>query len=181
MTVLLTFGWAVAEATVWPIMPDAVIVPLALARPSSWWRLVLAAAAGTTLGGAISYLIGRHRPDRAAVERLPLVRPAMVSAADAWLRDDGPRGVWRQPASGIPMKVFARVGGMRGLPPARLLLWAVAARGTRFVVAAGGAALIGRAVRAPVERWYWPLTLLWALVFGVGLWRAVAYWERRAL
>jgi hypothetical protein len=141
---------------------------------------VLASAAGTTVGGAISYLIGQRRPDRDAVERLPLVRPAMVTAADAWLAEDGPRGVWRQPASGIPMKVFARVGGMRGLPPERLLLWAVAARGTRFVVAAGGAALIGRIFRLQVTRWYWPLTLLWTLVFGVGLWRAVLFWERRA-
>ena len=75
---LLAFLWAVAEATVWPFMPDAVLVPLALARPSSWWRLVLAAALGTTVGGAISYLLARRRPDRTAIERLPLVRPAMV-------------------------------------------------------------------------------------------------------
>jgi undecaprenyl-diphosphatase len=170
----------VAEATIWPIMPDAVLVPLALARPSSWSRLVLAAALGTTVGGAISYLIGQGRPDRDAVERLPLVRPAMVSAADHWLAEAGPGGVLRQPASGIPMKVFARLGGMRGLPLWRLLLWAVLARGLRFAVAAGGAALLGRVFRTHVERWYWPLTLLWGIIFGVGLWRAVAFWERRS-
>jgi membrane protein YqaA with SNARE-associated domain len=189
MRLLVTLLWAVAEATIWPFMPDAILVPLALARPRSWWRLVLAATLGTTLGGMISYLLGGRWPgrvtpdweasERAAIERLPLVRPAMVAAADRWLAEDGPRGAWRQPASGIPMKVFARLAGLRGLPTVRFLLWAVMARSVRFTVAAGGAALLSRAFGQHIQRWYWSLTLLWALIFGVGLWRAVAFWERR--
>ena len=175
----LAFVWAVAEATVWPIMPDAVLVPLALARPASWWRLVLAAALGTTVGGAIGYIIGRRRPDRAASERLPLVRPAMVAAADRWLKQHGPRGAMRQPASGIPMKVFARLAGARGMAPGSFLLWAGAARTTRFVISAGLAALVGRAFPAAVQRRLPWLTLLWSLLFGMALWRTVAFWERR--
>jgi membrane protein YqaA with SNARE-associated domain len=189
VTYILVFLWALAEATVWPIMPDAILVPLALARPRSWWRLVLAAALGTTLGGTISYLIGSRWPgrvtadwsvsERSAIERLPLVRPAMVAAADRWLTEDGPRGAWRQPASGIPMKVFARLAGLNRLPLVSFLLWAVTARSVRFTVAAGGAVLLSRLFRPHVARWYWPLTLLWTVIFGVGLWRAVAFWSRR--
>ena len=176
---VVVFGWALAEATVWPFMPDAVLVPLALARPASWWRLVLAAALGTTVGGAISYAIARRRPDRAAIERLPLVRPAMVAAADRWLEQQGPRGAMRQPASGIPMKVFARLAGSRGLAPGSFLLYAGAARTTRFVISAGLAALLGRAFADAVRRRLSWLTLGWSLLFGVALWRTVAFWERR--
>ena len=172
--------WALAEATVWPIMPDAVLVPLAAGRPASWWRLVLAAALGTTVGGAISYAVSRRRPDRDAIGRLPMVRPAMVAAADHWLATEGPRGARHQPTTGVPMKVFARLAGLHGLPLGRFLLWAVAVRTLRFTLAAGGAALVGRACRPVVQRWYWPLTLLWSIVFGVMLWRMVTYWSRRA-
>jgi membrane protein YqaA with SNARE-associated domain len=189
MRLLVTFLWALAEGTFWPFMPDAILVPLALARPWSWWRLVLAAMLGTTLGGMVSYLLGSRWPgrvtpdwtasERSAIERLPLVRPAMVAAADRWLAEDGPRGAWRQPASGIPMKVFARLAGLRGLPLVSFLLWSVAARSLRFTIAAGGASLLARYFRPHVQRWYWPLTLLWALIFGAGLWRTVAFWSRK--
>ena len=51
---LLVGARSIAEATVWPIMPDALLVPLAFARPRDWWRLVLASAVGTALGGALT-------------------------------------------------------------------------------------------------------------------------------
>jgi membrane protein YqaA with SNARE-associated domain len=175
----VAFLWAVAEATIWPIMPDAVLVPLVLARPAAWWRLVVAAALGTAVGGSLSYALGRSQPGRAAVERLPLVRPAMVEAVDRWLTREGARGVWRQPATGVPFKVFARLAGARGLPPGQFLVWAVAARSARFIAVAGVVAMVGRRWPDTVGRWFWWLTLLWGIVFGAALWRLVRYWERR--
>src|SRR5689334_1430295 len=117
--------WAIGEATVVPIMPDAIVVPLALADPPSWWRLAVGAMAGTALGGAISYALGRRSPDRTSVERLALIRPAMVAATDRWLIAEGARGVRRQPLTGVPFKVFARVAGARGLPLGPFIAYAV--------------------------------------------------------
>ncbi|MGE3912667.1 MAG: YqaA family protein, partial [Chloroflexota bacterium] len=139
---LLAFSWAVAEATVWPIMPDALTVPMALHRPRSWWQLVAGAMLGTALGGAVSYLLGRLHSDPSPVERLWLVRPAMVTATSGWLREDGARGAWRQPATGVPFKVFARLAGHHGLPPLPFLGWAVLSRTVRFLVLTRTAALI---------------------------------------
>lgn len=177
MTLLLVFVWAVAEATVWPIMPDAVLVPLALARPQRWWQLVLAAMMGTALGGIVSHRVGRERPDTAAVVALPLVRPLMVEAASRWLTDEGARGVTRQPASGVPFKVFARLAGSRGIDLGAFLAWGVAARTGRFLVSAGGAALLARYVPMLSGRWLRPAAALWSVAFGVGLWRTVRSWE----
>jgi membrane protein YqaA with SNARE-associated domain len=179
MSLAVAFLWAVAEATVWPIMPDAALVPMALARPGSWWRLVVAAALGTTVGGVVSYRLGRSRPVRSDVERLAMVRPAMVGAVERWLEAEGPRGVWRQPATGVPFKVFARVAGARRLPVVPFLAWAVAARGVRFFVLTGLAALVGGRWPAVVARWYWLLSGVWAAVFGLTLWRLVRFWEHR--
>lgn len=177
--IVLAFLWSVAEGIVWPIMPDAALVPMALARPASWWRLVLAAAVGSAAGGAISYLLGRRSSERASVERLALVRPAMVTAVDGWLKREGARGVWRQPATGVPFKVFARRAGARRLSIVTFMGWALLARLPRFALLAGIAALVGRSGGKLVARWYWPITGLWALVFGVLLRRSVAFWSRR--
>lgn len=180
VTRLAVLLWAVAEGTFWPIMPDAILVPLALRRPASWWQLVTAAALGTATGGAVSYVLGRRRPERERVSRLPLVRPAMVAAAADWLMHEGARGVWRQPATGIPFKVFARLAGARQLPPGRFLLWAILARSARFTLAAGLAALVGR--RWPslrTGRWWWLTLLVWWAAFGAALWRLVSFWGRR--
>lgn len=175
----LVLTWAVAEATAWPIMPDAVLVPLALRRPASWWRLVVAAALGTTAGATLTYTLARRHPDRATIERLPLVRPAMVVAVERWLATEGTRGVWRQPATGVPFKVFARVAGLHGLPLGPFLFWGVAARSVRFGLMAGLAALVGRRLERAVARQYWSLTLAWFSVFGFALWRLVSYWSWR--
>lgn len=175
----LALAWAVAEATVWPIMPDALMAPLALRRPSQWWQLVLGAALGTILGGAISHRDGRLRPERRRTERLPLVRPPMVSAARRWLRENGPRGALRQAATGVPLKVFARTAGAEGLPLASFLAWAVVGRAARFGLLTGVAALLGRVFPEAVAQRYWLWTAVWAGGFGLALWRTVQFWERQ--
>jgi membrane protein YqaA with SNARE-associated domain len=174
---LLAFVWALAEATVWPIMPDALLVPLAARRPRSWWRLVLGAALGTIVGGTVSYRIGRSRPDAAAVAALPLVRAPMVQAASRWLAAAGARGVLRQPPSGVPYKVFARLAGSQGIALGPFLGWTLAARGGRFLFSVGGAMVARWWFPALGDRWFWQATAVWCVAFGLGLWRTVRAWE----
>ena len=174
------FLWSLAEATCWPIMPDAALVPLAAARPADWWRLALAAAAGSLAGGGLSYLVGRAAAVEPVLTRLPLIRPAMVAAAEAWLAEEGPAGVRHQPLSGLPFKVFALLAGARRIPPAPFLGCAMAARGARFLAVSGAAALLGRLFEPILRRHPRLLLTLWSVVFALGLRRTVAAWEKRA-
>lgn len=171
--------WALAEATVWPIMPDAALAPLAAARPAAWWRLAAVAAAGSALGGLLSYLVGRWRPVEPLLARLPLVRPPMAAAATRWLADEGSAGLRHQPLSGLPFKVFALLAGRQRQPLLGFLAWAVLVRGLRFLAVAGGAALLGARCEGLVRRRGWPLALLWGLAFLLGLRHTVGQWERR--
>lgn len=163
-------------------MPDAALVPMALRRPSDWWRLALTALLGSATGGLASYLAGsRLHPGAEAMARLPLVRPSMVRAASAWLQEDGACGVLRQPTSGVPFKVFALVAGRDGLPLGWFLLWAMLARGSRFLAVTLGAAIGGRLLPGFIARHHCLIVLLWSGGFGVGLWRTVVYWSRQPL
>jgi membrane protein YqaA with SNARE-associated domain len=160
-------------------MPDAVLVPLAAASPAEWWRLALAGVAGSSLGAAASYAIGSGQPVGPLLQRLPLIRPAMVTAAAAWLADEGPAGVRHQPLSGLPFKVFALLAGARGVSLVPFLGCAAAARGARFLGVCAAAALLGRGLRGPVRRHPAVFLGLWLLGFAIGLRRTVRAWEQR--
>jgi membrane protein YqaA with SNARE-associated domain len=175
---LLVGAWSVGEATVWPIMPDAVLVPLAFARPHDWWKLVAAAAGGTALGGAMTYIVGTRGIGRhGCAWHPPLVRPRMVAAVRRWLEVEGARGVRHQPASGVPFKVFAREAGALGIPFAPFLGLAVSARATRFALAAGGAALARSYLPRALAGHPRLLLTSWIVLFGIGLWRTLAAWS----
>jgi 1-acyl-sn-glycerol-3-phosphate acyltransferase len=176
----LAFVWGVAEATFWPIMPDAVLVPLSARRPGSWWGLALAAAAGSSVGGALDYGVGRMVPTRTLLARLPFVRPAMVAAADRWLSTEGAVALRHQPLSGVPFKVFALQAGSRHAPFVPFVLCALIARGARFLAVTSLAALLGRRFEPLVQRHPRPLLVLWIAVVTLGLWRMLVTWERRA-
>lgn len=46
------------ESSVFPIPPDAMIVPMVLARPLDAWRIALVATVTSVIGGLFGYLIG---------------------------------------------------------------------------------------------------------------------------
>jgi len=49
---------AFLESSVFPVPPDAMIVPMVLARPQAAWRTAAIATAGSVVGGLLGYLIG---------------------------------------------------------------------------------------------------------------------------
>jgi len=52
------FTIAFAEASFFPIPPDALLIPMALAQPRLAFRFALICTAGSVLGGALGYAIG---------------------------------------------------------------------------------------------------------------------------
>jgi membrane protein YqaA with SNARE-associated domain len=174
------FGWAAAEGVFWPLMPEAVLVPLSALRPRTWWQLALMAAAGSSVGVAASYRIGQAQGTDRMLETLPLVRPAMVEAARTWLATEGGRGLRHQPLSGLPIKVFALVAPSCGVSLPALLIWAALARGARFGVVCGAAACVGQIARRDLRRWPRACLAAWSGAFALGLWRTVIAWERRS-
>jgi membrane protein YqaA with SNARE-associated domain len=56
-------GWwlavvAFAEASFFPIPPDVLLIPMALAQPARAWRFALICLIGSVAGGALGYFIG---------------------------------------------------------------------------------------------------------------------------
>ena len=49
---------AFAESSFFPIPPDALLIPMALARPDRAWRFAAVCTVASVVGGALGYLIG---------------------------------------------------------------------------------------------------------------------------
>ncbi|HEX8003245.1 MAG TPA: lysophospholipid acyltransferase family protein [Mycobacteriales bacterium] len=170
---LLAFGWGLAEAICWPLVPELFVAVVAVAAPKAGPRLALAAAAGSLAGGLGAYALGAagvHPP-------APLTTPRMHAVAAAQLDAEGAAALRHQPFSGIPYKVYAvRAGETRtGLPA--FAAWTVAARGGRIVAVGLALSLAGLALRRLLARCYGTYVAWLGGVFTLSLHRVVTTWS----
>jgi membrane protein YqaA with SNARE-associated domain len=156
------FGIAFAEASFFPVPPDALLIPMTLARPDRAWRLAAICLAGSVFGGALGYLIGYAVFDQFARPLIELYgygdRFAAFQALYArW-------GLWVILVKGltpIPYKIVTIASGA-----ARFNFWmfmaaSVVTRGARFFIVAALLRYYGTPVRDFIER---RLTLVTSLL-----------------
>jgi membrane protein YqaA with SNARE-associated domain len=161
-----------AESSFFPVPPDVMLAPMALARPVDAWRLALLTTLTSVAGGALGYAIGYFALD--------LVEPWLVSAGywDGYLqvRDWFQTwGFWAVLAAGfspIPYKLFTIAAGALAMLLPVFLLASAVGRGGRFFLVAGlirwGGAPMEARLRRHVEFLGWLLVGLllvaWFLV-----------------
>lgn len=169
-SLILMAIWAFAESIVWPIIPDFLLVLLAIGRPRGAPYSLAACVAGSAVGAVLLYGFSWARPADAArfLPYIPLVFEADVTSVRERIAQDGSAAFLGQPVSGIPFKVWAIVSATSGIPPFMALPVAVLARAARMTVMALLAAILGaqfgRFIR---DRWLWFLLIYLSIfVFG---------------
>ena len=144
---------AFAEASFFPIPPDALLVPMALARPDRAWRLALVCTIASVAGGALGYFIGYAVFDQ-------LARPLIA------FYGYGPRfaafqalyaqyGVWIILIKGltpIPYKIVTIASGAAHFDFAVFMAASAVTRGARFFAVATLLRFFGTPVRDFIER-----------------------------
>jgi membrane protein YqaA with SNARE-associated domain len=153
---------AFAEASFFPIPPDALLVAMGLARPRRVWVYALICTIGSVAGGALGYYIGYAVFDRLAQ---PLIHLYHMERAFQTFQEKFARyGVYLILIKGltpIPYKLVTIAAGA-----ARFDFWAfmgasLITRGARFFLVAAILRVFGDAARHFIERW---LTLVTSLV-----------------
>ena len=157
-----------AESSVFPIPPDVMLLPMALARPRRAFMLAGICTAASVLGGVAGYAIGvflfesvgRHLIELYGLSGAFAEFQANYNAYGAWI-------VFGAGFTPIPYKVFTIASGVVGLDLATFILASALARGARFFLEAGLLYFFGEPIRAFIERRL-PLlaTLFFALLFG---------------
>ena len=151
-------GWwlaliAFAEASFFPIPPDALLIPMALAKPRAAWRFALICTLGSVAGGALGYLIGHFLFDQFARPLLAIYGYANAYAA---FQDKFKEyGLWIILIKGltpIPYKIVTIAAGAAGFPFGTFMAASLVTRGARFFLVATLLHFFGDSVRIFIER-----------------------------
>ncbi len=141
MVVNLVAGlWALAEATLFFIVPDVWLSLAGRRRLQTGLTACLFALGGALLGGALIYGWGlRDQAGATALmEKLPAISPAMVARVQDDLTTHGALAIVFGPLSGTPYKLYAAQAGEAGIGFVLFMLVSVPARGIRFVLVTAG-------------------------------------------
>jgi membrane protein YqaA with SNARE-associated domain len=153
---------AFAEASFFPIPPDVLLVPMALAKPRHAWRLALVCTIGSVVGGALGYLIGYALFNVVAT---PLLHAYHYDAAfQTFQQTFATYGVWIILIKGltpIPYKIVTIAAGAAHFDFVSFMIASVVTRGARFFLVATLLHYFGDSVRVFIER---RLTLVTTLV-----------------
>jgi membrane protein YqaA with SNARE-associated domain len=144
---------AFAESSFFPIPPDALLVPMALARPRAAWRYAAVCTVASVAGGALGYLIGYAVFDQLARPILNLY--GYGSAYAAFQAKFQEYGLWIVLVKGltpIPYKIVTIAAGAARFDFWLFMLASLLTRGARFFLVATLLHFYGDAVRDFIER-----------------------------
>ena len=142
-----------AESSFFPIPPDALLVPMVLARPERAWRLAAICTAASVAGGALGYFIGYALFAQLAE---PLIRfYGYGQAFDSFRSMYAEWGLWVILIKGltpIPYKIVTIASGAAGYDFAVFMAASAVTRGARFFLLAFLLRRFGPPIRDFIER-----------------------------
>jgi membrane protein YqaA with SNARE-associated domain len=153
---------AFAESSFFPIPPDVLLVPMALARPERAWRFATICTLASVAGGVLGYCIGYALFEVVAT---PLLHAYHYEAAFERFRQTyAEYGLWVILIKGltpIPYKIVTIASGAAAFSFPVFVAASVVTRGARFFLLATLLHFYGERVRDFIER---RLTLVTSLV-----------------
>lgn len=169
------FAIAFAESSFFPVPPDVLLIPLALAKTS--WALLFAAVAtvGSLAGGILGYFIG-DKGGRPLLKRF--FKPEKVALVQGYYRR---YDVWAVGIAGftpIPYKLFSISAGAFGLDLKRFVLASIVGRGGRFFLVGLAILVFGESVKAFLDEYFDFTVIAFAILF-IGGFYAINLLARR--
>jgi membrane protein YqaA with SNARE-associated domain len=142
------------EASCFPIPPDALLIPMVLARPDRAWRLAAVCTVASVAGGALGYAIGYFVFDQ--LMRLPLAHALFGSdpfgAFQAWYARWGLAVILIKGLTPIPYKIVTIASGAAEFSFPVFMAASLVTRGARFFLVAALLRVFGSPVRDFIER-----------------------------
>jgi membrane protein YqaA with SNARE-associated domain len=166
------FAVAFAESSFFPIPPDVLLLPMALACREKAWRYAAICTLGSVLGGLLGYAIGAWF--YATLGQWIIETYHLQAAFDRFHDEFNKWGVAIILAKGltpIPFKLVTIASGVAALPLIPFVLASITTRAMRFYLVAGLVRKFGEPIRTFVEKYLnWvALGVLVLIVFGFWL------------
>ena len=126
-----------AESSFFPIPPDVMLIPMALAKPQRAYAFALWCTLSSVAGGLVGYAIGALLYDSVGLWLMQLY--GYVDKIEAFRSAYAEWGAWIILLKGltpIPYKIVTITSGFAGYNLALFILFSVIARGMRFFILA---------------------------------------------
>jgi membrane protein YqaA with SNARE-associated domain len=132
------FAVSFAESSFFPIPPDALLVPMAVARPERAWFFATICTVASVLGGCLGYLIGAEFFDQLA---MPVLRFYHADSAlgnfREWYARWGVAVILIKGLTPIPYKLVTIASGAAHFNFGVFVAASAVTRGARFFLEAG--------------------------------------------
>lgn len=128
----LVLSWAALEALVWFIIPEFLLFLMVFMKVNRKVNLLKYDIIGTTLGTGVA-LVWHASPQ--VLLKVPYVFQGMIDQTKVWYDTHGVWGLFFQPFSGVPYKVFTSLADDYHFFVPLFLLVAIVARMSRYVIA----------------------------------------------
>ena len=163
-------GLSFSESVIFPIPPDVMLAPMALAQPQRAWWYAFVTTLASVLGGITGYVLGYFAFDS-------LIAPLIIelgygdklALATDWFQAYGVWVVFIAGFSPIPYKVFTITAGMLQMAFIPFVIASAIGRGARFFLVAGlmywGGAKMESKLRQYVEFLGWGVILLCVVLY----------------
>ncbi|MGR9000363.1 MAG: YqaA family protein, partial [Gammaproteobacteria bacterium] len=156
-----------------PVPPDVMLAPMALAQPDKAFRFALLTTIASVAGGILGYTIGYFMFDSISPWLQTTQYWESYLIAQSWFKEWGFWAVFAAGFSPIPYKVFTIAAGALSMVFVPFVLASIIGRGGRFflvamLLAAGGAKLESK-LREYMDRLGWATVAL--IVIGVGTYK----------
>lgn len=163
------------ESSFFPIPPDVLLAPMALARPLKAFRFAFITTAASVLGAALGWFIGASLFETIGRWVLDLYgAQEQFDALAETFNSQAVGVVFLAAISPVPFKVFTIASGATGFSLWTMLAVSVVGRGMRFFLLAGLLRYFGEPMKALIDRHFGLFTTIIGVLF-IGGFVAVKY------
>jgi len=180
------FFLSLAEASFFPVPPDALLIALCMGAYRRWARFAVVCSAGSIVGGMLGYLIGYSAFDLIGEKMLAITGSLsgsdpneLLSTAQYWFNEKelwGMKvGAWAVAVAGftpIPYKVFTIAAGFFEMSFVPFLVASAVSRSLRFFVVAGLVGMFykrfGNRVQRFIDRYFSWLAIAFVVLLVLG-------------
>ncbi|KAA3627283.1 MAG: DedA family protein [Proteobacteria bacterium] len=164
-------GLSFAESSFFPIPPDVMLAPMALAKPDRALSYALLTTLASVAGGIVGYLIGILAFDAIAPWVRELGYWQKYELAQSWFAEWGFWAILLAGFSPIPYKIFTITAGAISMSFAPFVVASIIGRGARFFLVAmlmrWGGERMRNLLRDYIDRVGWVLLLFAVIVYVV--------------
>ena len=156
---------AFIESSFFPIPPDLLLLPMALARPLKWIRLAIIATFFSVLGGVFGYFIGVFLWDTIGQSIIDFYH--LENQFDVFRNNYNEKGaliVFIAGFTPIPYKLITISSGGMHLDLMTFIVASLLSRGARFFILTGIIRIFGDTAKKIIDKYFGILTLFIGLI-----------------